>query len=153
MNRQRGYYIFLLMFLLLSLSLRAQREQIFVGTRPNSLGEAFVAVADDGHAVYWNPAGIAFLEGTAAGFTHTMLYADMSLEDVAVAMPAMDGVMAVSALAFLSGDIEETTEEMPDGTGETYTANAFSLTLSYARLMTDKFSAGVSFRFRVCLET
>ena len=117
------------------------------GARSVGMGGAVSAMSGDLESVYWNPAGIAFLEGTAAGFTHTMLYADMSLEDVAVAMPAMDGVMAVSALAFLSGDIEETTEEMPDGTGETYTANAFSLTLSYARLMTDKFSAGVSFRF------
>jgi hypothetical protein len=117
------------------------------GARSVGMGSAVSAMSGDLESVYWNPAGIAFLEGTALGFTHTMLYADMSLEDVAVAMPAMDGVMAVSALAFLSGDIEETTEEMPDGTGETFTANAFSLMLSYARLMTDKFSAGVSFRF------
>ncbi|MFQ5769194.1 MAG: tetratricopeptide repeat protein [bacterium] len=31
------------------------------GARPSGLGDAFVAVADDGNAVYWNPAGIATL--------------------------------------------------------------------------------------------
>jgi hypothetical protein len=116
------------------------------GARSVGMGSAVSALGGDLESVYWNPAGIAFIEGTVLGFTHTMLYADMSLEDVAVATPAMDGVVGVSALAFLSGDIEETTEEMPDGTGEMFNADAFALTLSYGRLMTDKFSAGVSFR-------
>lgn len=116
------------------------------GARSIGMGGAVSALGGDLESVYWNPAGIALLEGTAAGFTHTMLYADMSLEDAAVAVPAMDGVIAVSGLAFLSGSIDETTEEMPDGTGETFTANAMAMTLSYARMMTDKFSAGLSFR-------
>jgi hypothetical protein len=36
---------------------------------------------------------------------------------------------------------------MPDGTGEMFRANSFAMTVSYARLMTDKFSAGISLRF------
>ena len=117
------------------------------GARAVGMGGAYTAVGGDLESVFWNPAGIAYLEGMAVGFTHTMLYADMSLEDVAFATPAMDGVFALSGLAFLSGEIEETTEEMPDGTGEKFTANSFALTMSYARMMTDKFSAGVSLRF------
>jgi tetratricopeptide (TPR) repeat protein len=39
----------------------AQREQLFIGARPMALGETFVAVADDGYASYWNPAGLAFI--------------------------------------------------------------------------------------------
>lgn len=117
------------------------------GARAIGMGGAYSALGGDLESVYWNPAGIAFLEGTAVGFTHTMLFADMSLEDVAIATPAMDGVVALSGLGFLSGEIEETTEEMPDGTGETFGANSFAMTLSYARMMTDKFSAGVSLRF------
>ena len=38
------------------------RNQVFVGTRPLSMGEAFVAVADDGNAIYWNPAGLGRME-------------------------------------------------------------------------------------------
>ena len=49
----------------LAVDLRAQREQIFVGTRPLGMGEAFVAVADDGSAIYWNPAGLARMGGAA----------------------------------------------------------------------------------------
>ena len=32
-----------------------------VGARPSAMGSAFVGVADDGNALYWNPAGMAFL--------------------------------------------------------------------------------------------
>ena len=35
--------------------------RLLVGARPAALGEAFVAVADDGNAAYWNPAGLTTL--------------------------------------------------------------------------------------------
>lgn len=34
------------------------RYQEFIGARPMSMGETFVAVADDINAIYWNPAGL-----------------------------------------------------------------------------------------------
>jgi len=44
----------------LSLALATQAEaQSSVGVRANGMGGAFVGVADDGTAVYWNPAGLA----------------------------------------------------------------------------------------------
>jgi hypothetical protein len=38
------------------------RSQIFIGARPLGLGETFTAIADDGNAVYWNPAGLPTLK-------------------------------------------------------------------------------------------
>jgi tetratricopeptide (TPR) repeat protein len=49
-------------------------SQVFVGTRPLSMGEAFVAVADDGHAISWNPAGLARLERMQASFAYAELF-------------------------------------------------------------------------------
>ncbi len=34
------------------------------GARAGGMGEAQVAVANDAYASYWNPAGLAFLEGS-----------------------------------------------------------------------------------------
>ena len=34
------------------------QDQLFVGTRPLSMGGAFIAVADDGNTITWNPAGL-----------------------------------------------------------------------------------------------
>ena len=46
--------------LLLSLACAAQAEaQSSLGVRANGMGGAFVGVADDATAVYWNPAGLA----------------------------------------------------------------------------------------------
>ncbi|GEM_PF-1162024 len=50
------------------------RNQIFVGTRPRSLGDAFVAVADDGNAIYWNPAGLGRMERIQASFAYADLF-------------------------------------------------------------------------------
>ncbi len=68
-------YTFALFLLpVLTVDLRAQREQIIVGTRPLSMGEAFVAVADDGSAIYWNPAGLARMERIQASFSYADLF-------------------------------------------------------------------------------
>ncbi|MGH7493579.1 MAG: hypothetical protein ACREOO_14475 [bacterium] len=48
--------------------------QVPVGTRPRSMGEAFVAVADDGNAIRWNPAGLARLELIQASFSYTNIF-------------------------------------------------------------------------------
>ncbi len=39
-----------------------------LGIRANSMGGAFIAIADDWTAGYWNPAGLAQLKGTGIGF-------------------------------------------------------------------------------------
>ncbi|MBD3289028.1 hypothetical protein GF337_09510, partial [candidate division KSB1 bacterium] len=38
------------------------RNQLYIGARPIAMGESFVAIADDGNAVYWNPAGLPSIE-------------------------------------------------------------------------------------------
>jgi tetratricopeptide (TPR) repeat protein len=50
------------------------RNQVFVGTRPISMGEAFVAVADDGNTIYWNPAGLARMERIQVNFAYADLF-------------------------------------------------------------------------------
>jgi hypothetical protein len=64
----------LLLWLSLAPGAFAQRDQIFVGTRPLSMGGAFLAVADDGNAIYWNPAGLARMERIQASFMHADLF-------------------------------------------------------------------------------
>ncbi|HKJ69214.1 MAG TPA: UPF0164 family protein, partial [bacterium] len=40
------------------------------GARAGGMGEAHVAVANDAYASYWNPAGLAFLEGRELAAMH-----------------------------------------------------------------------------------
>ena len=55
-----------------------QDDQLFVGTRPLSMGGAFIAVADDANTITWNPAGLPGMRRTE--FTTT--YADLCLMPV-----------------------------------------------------------------------
>jgi len=50
------------------------REQVFAGARPLALGETFVAIADDGNAICWNPAGLAHMERIQASFAYSDLF-------------------------------------------------------------------------------
>lgn len=116
------------------------------GSRPLALGGAYTALAEGVESIYWNPAGLARLEAMTFSFTHAELFADMNQENVAFATPALGGVVGLSAIAFLSGEIEITTVEEQEGTGEKYSANDFAVGISYARMMTDKFTAGVTLK-------
>ena len=50
---------------------------IGVGSRAMGMGGAFVATANDASAMYWNPAGIAYLENIEAIFVHTDWLAEL----------------------------------------------------------------------------
>jgi len=62
------------------------------GARPVGMGRAFTAVADDIHAVFYNPAGMAQLKGLAATTMYARLYpgvsdADLNYGLIAAAVP------------------------------------------------------------------
>jgi len=60
--------------LMVSLVCVQGQDQLFVGTRPLSMGGAFIAVADDGNTITWNPAGLPRLRRTEFTTTYADLY-------------------------------------------------------------------------------
>lgn len=66
-----GGFVFLVS---LSLAHSQQRNQLFPGARPFGMGETFVAIADDGNAAYWNPAGLSYLKREELNFMYANLY-------------------------------------------------------------------------------
>src|SRR5881628_2457981 len=59
-----------------------------VGARGSVLGPGYSSIVTGVEAVFWNPAGLAGLEGTEALFSHTRYFADMQLNYAAVAVHA-----------------------------------------------------------------
>lgn len=55
--------------------LSGQYDQLFVGTRPLSMGGAFIAIADDANTITWNPAGLPGMRRTEFTTTYADLYA------------------------------------------------------------------------------
>ena len=60
---------------------------IGMGARAVSLGGAFVSVADDATAGYWNPAGLAQLSGPAVSIADRVSAMDVNYASLAIALP------------------------------------------------------------------
>lgn len=71
---KRFFYISILIIIIFSSKAYVQTTQDVIGARPAGMGEAFVGVADDGNALYWNPAGMAFLNHHEITSMYTDLY-------------------------------------------------------------------------------
>ncbi|RPI05877.1 MAG: PorV/PorQ family protein, partial [Ignavibacteriae bacterium] len=122
--------------------------KIGVGARALAMGEAYTTLAEDASGVFWNPGGAANLEKTQAQYFHQSYLADIAYDFGAVSLP-LSGFGTVSA--FLGnmnfGEIERTSVQYQDGTGEKASANSFVCGLSYARALTDRFSIGGNIKY------
>ena len=122
--------------------------QINATTRGSANGGTLVARPGLIDALSYNPATAATLTGANSIIHHSDYFVGMSFDYMSFAynMPAI-GTISMGLLGLLSGDIEETTELEPLGTGRTFTANDFAGFLSFARSMTDKFSGGGTIKY------
>jgi len=121
---------------------------IGVGSRPVSMGGAFVATANDVTALYWNPAGISRMNSNQAMFSHTEWFADIKYDWAGAALNLGNmGTVGLSMTYLNYGDMEVTTLKEPDGTGEMFSAKDLSLGLAYAFNLTDRFSIGANFKY------
>jgi hypothetical protein len=112
--------------------------------RCSGMGEAFVAVADDASAAYWNPAGLAQLGRRQAVLNHIDWIADINHEYISFATPTRIGTIGASVTSVDFGRFEETTIDEPQGTGTTFTGSDLAVGLTYARMFTDKLSFGLT---------
>ena len=119
-----------------------------VGARARGMGGAFIGVADDAQAVFWNPAGLANIESKDLSFSHLSWIADINHESFAYAQNfSKVGVFAVSAIVLGTEEMDVTTTQSQEGTGETFTYRDLAIGLSYARRLTDKFSFGLTVKY------
>jgi len=146
--------------LLLSISLFGQTRPYRVGTTAASflemgiggagsaMGEAYVSVARDLSSIYWNPSGLSYLKSNETQFMYKPWIADITTSFAGVAINVPDvGTFAIGISSMDFGDIGVTTLEMQEGTGETYNAFDYALSLSYARKLAPWFSFGVTGKY------
>lgn len=75
--------------------------KIGLGARAVGLGSAFVAVADNSDAVFWNPAGLSQLENSHFVFTHTHWFQQVQYEALSGAQSLSDRLTFGVGLQFL----------------------------------------------------
>jgi long-subunit fatty acid transport protein len=122
--------------------------KIGIGARAEGMGGAFVAVADDASAVFWNPAGIARLEEDKTQLLGNVATwpADLKFYQGTVVfhVKGLPGAVALHARSLSMAQEPERTAYRPDGTGLTFDAGYSTFGLTYARSLTDKFTVGVN---------
>ncbi len=122
--------------------------KIDVGARGSAMGGAFVAVADDATALYWNAAGIARIDADKSelSLNHANWPAELSFDQIGYVfhLKKIPGAFGVHARALSMSPMDETTAYQPYGTGRTFDAGMMAFGFTYARSFTDKFSAGVT---------
>jgi opacity protein-like surface antigen len=120
------------------------------GARPNGMGEAFAAVADDATASWWNVGGLAFMKNSNLAFMHSQLVPDLAsdvyYEFLGYSAPAGDvGVWALNLIYLTYGESIATD---PAGTPlGTFTSWEGTLTGSFAMQLGDNVGAGISMKF------
>jgi hypothetical protein len=113
------------------------------GARATAMGGAFVGIADDQSSMYWNPAGLAKTQGIGVMFDHTSWIADVKYNYIAASYSMNDlGVIGFSFTTSDIGEMNVTTIEKPEGTGETFSARDAAFSVSYAINLTDNFAIG-----------
>ncbi|MBZ0201127.1 MAG: PorV/PorQ family protein [Ignavibacteriaceae bacterium] len=126
----------------------AQFLQIPVGARAAALGGAMVGLTDDASSVFWNPAGITNVKSFDADFSYMNWFNLFDFNAAAIAYNVPDvGVFAAQMIVFTTDKMEVTTEEQPNGTGRFFDAGDIALGLTYSRMLTDKFSAGITVKY------
>ncbi len=110
-----------------------------------------VAMMTNSNAVFWNPAGIGWLEGIDINFNYTRGIAEINHQSVAIGMPiGRFGVLALSGIAMDYGDFYGTRRANNEAgyveTG-TFSPKAMAIGLAFSQRVTERFSYGVHLKY------
>ena len=126
----------------------AQFLKIDMDARSAAMAGASIAFVGDAGATFRNPAGLVFVQRSSFIASYAPWFVDINLYGAALAHNfGPTGVFGIHFIFLDSGEMEETTVEQQQGTGNTFSVSDFALGLSYARRLTDKFSIGGNVRW------
>ncbi len=160
MRKNQILAISILLTFLLALNVFAQQRPTRVGTTIAAfleygygsagiaLGDAYVSMVDDISAIYWNPAGLAFMDQSEAQFIHQPWLVDISSTFAAVGLVIPEvGTIGLGFIHAGYGDMDVTTLDMQEGTGEQFSADDYAVSLAYSRALTSWFSFGAAGKY------
>ncbi|MBL7074492.1 PorV/PorQ family protein [candidate division KSB1 bacterium] len=121
------------------------------GARPAGMGEAFVAVADDATATWWNPAGLGFQRGFELTLMHSNWLPQFHMPDlyydfISYRQEVTElGTVGLNVIFINYGETMHTDEHGNElGTIHSYDA---AITGSYSSMLSMDFSIGVNLKF------
>ncbi|MBO6522611.1 MAG: PorV/PorQ family protein [Balneolaceae bacterium] len=124
-----------------------QFTKIAVDPRSAAMGNSNMADAVDGSSLYWNPALSARLQSSNLMISHTSYFAGINQDYFSYVHKLGTFAISGSVQYLSSGDIIETTEFQPFGTGRTFSTQHMAAGLSGAHQVTELFSYGITLKF------
>ncbi|HBE88961.1 MAG TPA: hypothetical protein DDW67_07470 [Elusimicrobia bacterium] len=115
------------------------------GARATGLGGAFTAVSGDINAISYNPAGLAGLKRSEAGFTRAELVEGVSYNSLGYSRPAAGGTMGLG-VNYLGQSSIEGRGANREVTGS-FQASDTAVNLAYAGHLTARAALGLNFKF------
>lgn len=159
MNQMKGMAVFLILVFLGPVVLSGQSPtrvgtttaeflSFGYGSAGSSLGDAYVSMVNDVSAIYWNPAGLGFMQRSEAQFTYQPWILDISSEfaGIGIAVPGI-GTFGLGMVHANYGEMDVITVADQEGTGEKFTADEYALSLSFGRQLTNWFAFGASAKY------
>ncbi|MFQ6608024.1 MAG: PorV/PorQ family protein [Fidelibacterota bacterium] len=117
-------------------------------TRAAGMGGTFVAVGQGVSAIPYNPAAVAYLQGSEVYLSQTNYIADITYNVLSYGKRlSANDYFGINLFYLDSGPIGVTTEDFSNGTGEDYHVISMSFRLAYARRMTDRLKVGITLNY------
>jgi hypothetical protein len=121
--------------------------EIGYGSAGIAMGEAYVSLAKDISSIYWNPAGLGFMEQHEFQVMYQPWIADINTSFVGFGwVQPIIGTFAAGLIYTGYGEEEVTSMLMQEGTGEKFDGMDYSLSLSYGKKIVQWFSFGASIK-------
>jgi len=122
-----------------------------VGARALGMGGAFISIADNADAPYWNPAGLARVKNYEITTMQTKLSSDADHYYVSYVMPFMGGGLGLSWIQVGLGSITQTSNTT-DAFNDVETLGIFSYysnayLVGYGLGITDNLSVGITAKY------
>ena len=118
------------------------------GTRGIGMGGSQVASGRGLSGAYFNPAAIAYIEGSEAYFSKSNIYAGITHNTLGYGTRLTPTDYFGIHLFYLdSGQMKVTTVPSPDGTGEYFSVLDLSLRLIYGKQLTDRLRIGGAIKY------
>jgi hypothetical protein len=152
-HSHRRFIVSIALFLALVPGVQASEEvpgafaQTVSGARPVVLGGAYIAMADDVNAVWWNPAGISQLEELSFTSTYANLYNvdGLSMSSVGFVKPTDIGAFGAGITYLRASDVAVT--DLNGNIIELSTQSEEALTLSYGNSLVSGLQLGAGIRY------
>ncbi len=122
--------------------------EIGYGSRGIAMGDAYVSLATDISAIYWNPAGLGHMENNEFQGMYQPWLADINTSYLGFGyhVPGI-GTFGVGLIYVGYGEEEVTSMLMQEGTGEKFDGLDYSFSLSYGRKIAQFFSFGATAKY------